>query len=246
MSKYRRNFIRSAIIKLDFYDNLPLNKELPQSLIESALKNYPIFEPKPFIHKKYDFSNGGMKEAETSEGTAWIFHGKNREKSLTIEQASIGANYSRYSSFNELKSEFFSVLDKINELYPEVRINRSGLRYINSIELDEKNPINWSKYLNSNLLSIFRIPEDKKIISRAFHNLELKYDDMSIRFQYGMHNPDYPSIIRKKVFILDFDAYISAEHNINEVPANIDRYHDKIEQLFENSIKDGLRAKMNE
>jgi len=246
MAKYKRDFLNSVIIKIEFYDNLPINKELPQGLIAIAQKNFPLFEPAPFIRKKYDFSKIGMKEAETLEGTNWIFHGKNRDKSLTLEQSAVGIKYSKYSSFNDLKKEFFLVLDKISEMYPEARISRSGLRYINNIEINEKNPLSWGKYLNTNLLAIFKIPEDKNTISRAFHNLELKYDDMNIRFQYGMHNPDYPSIIRKKSFILDFDAYLSGEQEISKISDQINKYHDIIENLFENSIKDGLREKMNE
>jgi hypothetical protein len=32
--------------------------------------------------------------------------------------------------------------------------------------------------------------------SRAFQNLELILQDVRIRFQYGMHNPDYPAPIK--------------------------------------------------
>ncbi|MCX6678020.1 MAG: TIGR04255 family protein [Methanothrix sp.] len=103
MAKYKKNFLSSVIIKIEFYDNLPINEELPQGLIDIATKNFPLFEPKPFIRKKYDFSNKGMKEAETFEGTNWIFHGKNREKSLTLEQAAVSIKYSKYSSFDDLK-----------------------------------------------------------------------------------------------------------------------------------------------
>lgn len=61
-----------------------------------------------------------------------------------------------------------------------------------------------------------------------------------------MPNPDYPSIIRKKSFILDFDAYLSGEQEISKMPDQVNKYHEKIEQLFENSIKNDLREKMNE
>ena len=120
------------------------------------------------------------------------------------------------------------------------------MRYVNNIDLNEKNPLNWNKYIKTNLLSIFKFVDDKKFISRVFNDLEMKYDDMSIKFQYGMHNPDYPSPIKKKVFILDYDVYHVGEREKSEVPVVIGKYHDQIISLFEGSINDGLRAKMNE
>ena len=155
--------------------------------------------------------------------------------------------FSKYNSFEELKNNFFDIAEKLFEYFSnDLQVKRLGLRYINSIELSGKNPLYWGSYLNTNLLSIFKITEDKKQISRAFNNLEINFGDFLLRFQYGMHNPDFPAPIRKKIFILDFDAYNNFLFGINEIKAALPIYNEKIVEYFEKSIKDGFRRKLNE
>ena len=98
--------------------------------------------------------------------------------------------------------------------------------------------------MDRKLLAIFSFPDDPKTISRAFHNLVLNYGDMSVRFQYGMHNPDFPVPIRKKVFILDYDAYYEGPQSFEDVKLNIDKFHERVESLFEASISNKLRDLM--
>jgi len=76
--------------------------------------------------------------------------------------------------------------------------------------------------------------------------MELDLSDMRVRFQYGMHNPDYPSVIRRKQFILDYDAYREETQTGDELERNLMRFHSKIQELFEQSITDELRRIMNE
>ena len=60
-----------------------------------------------------------------------------------------------------------------------------------------------------------------------------------------MHNPDYPSTIRSKVFILDFDAFSEGLQEFHEIKTKLKNYHEAIQGLFEQSITDQLRGKMN-
>ena len=126
-------------------------------------------------------------------------------------------------------------------------VKRFGLRFINQIELDKPNPFSWEEYINQDLLAAFNIAEDKTKISRIFSNIIQNYDgDMLLNFQYGMHNPDYPSRIKKKIFILDFDAFIQGVMEKDFVQAEFDSAHSRIETLFEMSITPRLRELMEE
>jgi len=60
-----------------------------------------------------------------------------------------------------------------------------------------------------------------------------------------MHNPDYPARIRKKIFILDYDAYTTSLLTREEIRQSLPIFHDQIEQLFEKSITGRLREIMN-
>ena len=253
MPRYRKNCLKHVIFKVGFNNMLPIDDNLPKDIIDTAQKTFPLFEPMPTAHSEINFLADGAKVTNVEQGTNWIFYGINREKVLSIgregphrEKSSIAIDYLKHESFDMSKDEFISIFNKFIDVFPESKIGRVGLRYVNNIDINEKNPLNWSKYINANLLSSFKFVDDKKFISRVFNNLELKYEDMSIKFQYGMHNPDYPSSIKKKIFILDYDVYYVGECDKSDVLDMVQNYHEKIISLFESSIKDGLRDKMNE
>jgi uncharacterized protein (TIGR04255 family) len=115
---------------------------------------------------------------------------------------------------------------------------------VNKVELKETHPTEWGKYLNENLLGIFKLADDAKTIARAFHILDFNYGDSNLRFQYGMPNADYPAPIRRKSFVLDFDAYCTLVLSQEEIGTYLDRFHDKIKVAFEQVITDDLRKKL--
>lgn len=253
MSKYKKNYLRHVIIKVDLAGIPSLDKELPKELKEIISKLFPIFEPKAGVFQEFDIATTGVKVTSRIESTDWIFYGVNKEKVLTLSRdkritdwTSLTVDYLKYDSFEKTYGEFITMFDAVKSTFSISKIQRLGLRYVNNIYLNEKNPLNWNKYINSHLLCGLRFAEDKNLVTRIFHNLEIKYDDMNVRFQYGIRNPDYPSIIKKKEFILDYDVYWSGEQDISELSGKLKKYHDHAESLFEASIKDGLRDKMNE
>ena len=252
MSGCNKNCLIHVIAKADFSEISCLDKELPQEIIKIVSKDFPLYEPRPHLFQNIEFSKSGAKVIKSRESTDWLFYGLNKEKVLKIsrdiqhtELMSFTVDYLKYENFDKMKGEFIPLFNETAKFLSISRIERLGLRYINKICLEEKNPLNWSKYINSNLIGCLKFMKEQKLVSRAFNNLELRYDNMNIRFQYGVQNPDYPSIIKKKEFILDYDAYLLSEQDISEIPTNLEKYHDTIELLFESSIKDGLRDKMN-
>jgi len=135
-------------------------------------------------------------------------------------------------------------VEELFGIYDDFEGKRLGLRYINEITLPENNVLDWTNYLDERLLTSLNFPQDPSKICRAFNNLELNYGDLIIRFQYGMFNADYPALIRKKSFILDYDAYYQGPQNLEDVKHNIDIFHEAIQTLFEYSISDKLRSLM--
>ena len=153
-----------------------------------------------------------------------------------------------YTCFDDFVNHLSKILKSLFGVFNELQVERFGLRYINEIEIntdDIKDPFNWGNYLHDDLLSIFNIPDEKTNITRAFHNLEIIYADFILRFQYGMHNPDFPAPIKKKQFILDYDAYMTGILDKEDILENLSVFHEEIEKLFEKSITDSLRVKMN-
>ena len=65
------------------------------------------------------------------------------------------------------------------------------------------------------------------------------------KFQFGIHNPDYPAQIKRKAFILDYDAYHQGILNIQDLSTSVDEYHNVIQHVFEDNITENLRALLN-
>ena len=94
------------------------------------------------------------------------------------------------------------------------------------------------------MTAILALADDRKAICRAFHVLESKFDDASLRFQFGLFNPDYPAPIRQRVFTLDYDMYSNLIMEQRELLPKLDEFHEKLSSAFESIITDQLRELM--
>lgn len=63
-------------------------------------------------------------------------------------------------------------------------------------------------------------------------------------FQFGVHNPDFPARVRRRLFVLDFDCFYQGLQDGNEVLDQVELFHGRIETLFESSITQSLRDMM--
>ncbi|MBI2871199.1 MAG: TIGR04255 family protein [Candidatus Omnitrophica bacterium] len=244
---YRRNFLKEVIARVDFVSPLPgVEAALPPRLIEVAVGTFPIAEPREAVQRAVEIGPQGVQSSE-ERFKEWLFHGKERTKTLTIGRQVVLVQHRTYHTYEIVKAEFLGVLDRVAELFPGAQPSRVGLRYVNTIELAEANPTDWSAYLAPQLLSLFQFPleADRPALSRVFHNLELAFDAFHLRYRLGMHNPDYPARIRQKVFVLDLDAYTHSAVDIREVSHLLDDFHTTIQRYFEQSITDNLRGIMN-
>lgn len=244
MPGYAKTFLKDVILRIDFVSPVPaINISLPKSVTTIISKYFPIAEPRNI----QEISFGLPGEAEKKQGVEkdWVFHGKQREKLLSIVTNAMYIKMTVYTSFEDLKQQFVDIADVLFREFPDIQGRRLGLRYINQLNLRGEDPFNWKLYLNKNLLSMFNVQQDKKRIIRAISTMELNYeDDFRLRFTYGMHNPDYPATIKKKQFVLDYDAFSEGFLTKDDIIQNIDLFHAEIQNLFENSITDKLRDVM--
>jgi len=242
--KYKTSFLTKVIAQVDFTTKIEISKNgLSESATKAILKAFPIPEVQERIKKSVEISNKGTKE--TIDNQVFLFYyGLNKDKTILLTPEFASLEVKLYDTFEKFKTDFFLLLDVI-EKEKECSTKRFGLRYINQIVFDEKNPLNWSSYINKELISPINILHDKKYITRVFSNIIQQFDDdMMLNFHFGMHNPDFPSRIKKKSFVLDYDAYYQGLMENQEIKNLIDTSHERIEDLFENSIKESLRQKM--
>jgi len=247
MSKcYKKPFLKKVIIKIEFTANYELpQKGLTKTISNEILKLFPIPEPKEILAKHVHISDGGIEQIENKQNHLF-FHGRSRDKTLCITPEFLYIEIINYETYDKLKEEFITIIDKLFEK-ENFSVKRFGLRYVNDVKSDNESPLDWGEYLNSDLLNMFNIPENKELLSRAFSNIVQQFDDsMLLNFQYGMHNPDFPSRIKQNMFILDFDAFYQGLISYGEVKEYIDVAHERIENLYERSIKPPLRVLMKE
>lgn len=244
---YQQPFIKEVILRFDFPSEIPeIEKGLPPKVSETVLKMFPIYEPKKVQSHHVEF--GGVEaKAKIIESNHYIFHGLEREKSLTILPASFVIQVKAYKSFELFLDEAKKTLHAFCDAFPDLRANRIGLRYINVLEIDKdhKNPLDWKKYINKKLLGTIDFHLKEKM-SRAFQILEYNFDEDALKFQVGIANPDYPAKIKRRQFILDIDASSIGAYEYQEMIDKVSVGHGRIQELFEASITPATRAIMKE
>jgi len=247
--KYKQHFLSEVIARVDFSPGLELSDEKPPEHVPGLKARFPVREKVVTEHPQMKLSHSeGQAEAAfmVVRVLHWQFHSGTKDRYYELTNGSLLVRYTLYDCYERLRDDFIPVVEHVLGSVEEVAINRIGLRYINSIELKERIPTSWEKYLKGDLLATFNLADDVKTVSRAFNTLEFNYGkDMQMRFQYGMPNPDYPARIKKKQFILDWDAYAAGvELGVDEVGPYLDEFHEKVNASFEEVITDDLRKKM--
>jgi uncharacterized protein (TIGR04255 family) len=245
---YNKNFLTEVLARMDFLGKIEeLRESFPRQLGNIISETFPILEPQKVVAQELMVSpEGGQKADGPITSNQWKFYGASREKYLTLSADVILTSHSAYGSFEDFLSGILPALDFLAKQYPDLQVRRVGLRYINNLRPKGRGPFAWNKYVNKNMLSILKILEPQKAIARAFHNLEMNQGDFRLRFQYGIHNPDYPAPVRQRVFVMDLDAFSETPSSISDVSGELAKYHDAIQSAFESSITDALRSEMNE
>lgn len=242
---YGKPFLREVIVRIDYVAPLEaLEKALPAKLGKVAADRFPIAEPGEGFAQELQLGMGEIHHRET-RFKQWNFFGKEREKHLSLAAPFMFLRYSRYSTYEALKEDWAALVEAVAKAFPDAKAGRIGLRYVNHIEIDGIQPTEWAGYLSGDLLqatAFFYRPEH---LTRLLHLAELRYGDLQIRFQFGMPNPDFPAVLKRPLFILDFDGYVQTAQELTESLGLLDEAHGRIQELFELSITNQLRERMN-
>jgi uncharacterized protein (TIGR04255 family) len=242
---YQKSFLKQVIVRVDFATPLDsLEKNVPSKLLNSIVESFPIIEPADVIAHELSLDGNAFKSKQTMN-KQWNYFAKDRSRQLTLTPQYIFVLYTAYRDFEETKEQFGIVVNALLKAFPDTKASRFGLRYINEIELPLDDPTAWNDYITPTLLGSrdFFGPDDA--ITRLISIAELKYNDVGVRFQFGMPNPDYPAPLKRPLFILDLDASVSQAHDLTEVMQYMDETHSRIQSVYERSITNTLREKMN-
>lgn len=242
---YKKAFLKDVIVRVDFpVDMFAISGALEGELKQAALKRFPIYEPTDFDEQTISIHESSVvtNRRKVMEST---FHGKEHEKTLKLSNDYILQTAKAYKTYDLFKEDFLSVLEKVMPHSEKLTASRVGIRYVNVIELEEGDPLTWDDYLNESMLGIIDLGGQKNHVTRAFHILEYDYDGISIKYQFGIANPDYPSLVKRKHFVLDIDGYVHGAIELKDIQKIIDDSHKIIQEIFENSITDKTRNLMS-
>lgn len=243
---YKKNFLTNVIARVDIASPQDtLKNKLPKELNNIAVMHFPISEPKSAFSQEFKITQSEFS-TQKQDFIEWNFFGGKRDKRLTINQQYYFVEYKKYNNFETVKKEFVEFSEEFFNHFSEAQPSRIGLRYINEIDNHAENPLLWDKEINKKLLCLFKLNYSGSSPIRIFHNFEIKYSNFNLRFQFGIYNPDYPAIIHRRHFILDYDAYYQGMFDPSEISEFLVDFHSKIQDLFEDSITDKLREVMNE
>lgn len=251
---YKTHFLSDVILRVDFVSpEESIKKTISPEVKNICVKFFPITEERKvetqqvLVTNEPGTQNTVLSKEQFSE---WHFYGKEKEKELCISNNCSFINLKKYTSFEDLKSQFFGVLDVLLQNYPNIRINRVGLRYVNQINLpvEKKTRKTWSsywgKYISDALVKPLSFVDVDTALSRQMNSVEMNYGDYMLRFQYGIFNADYPAPNKKNSFVIDIDIFASGLIDSEDVKAYADTFHSKAKEWFEKAIKQGLREKM--
>lgn len=239
--QYKKNFLTKVIFKISF-EQAKLSQL--KSSIENLKKEFPFAEEERGEEGMFNFDlvTKAFKQVSTSV-ISWNLFNETRTKKIKINPKFLFIEYSKYKNSTELLEDINRVSTLIKEL--EIKtISKLNLRYINEIKLVNKNFLDWNNYINDYLLGSLNFVINKnKNIARAMGSIIFKEENSNIIFNYGIWNPNYPNEINEKIFILDFDEYSKFPLDVETLDLSniVKEFNKKIEDLFEDSIKSGLR-----
>lgn len=240
--KYKKNYLTRVIAQIQVVNPIVTIADAPHEKLAHLLrKSFSIEDHKDVQQSHITITPEGPKTS-SRPGKVYTYLSPRRTKIVQITEEAMTLEYLVFKSSGPFKKDFISIIKTVFECYPDVQVNRLGMRFIDKIDLKgEANPTDWTKYLNQNLLGAFALVGEPESLVRAFHVLETKKDNVRLKFQYGMHNPDYPAPIRQKVFMLDTDVHVDGLLSLEAITDYWQTLRDTAHLWFESVITDNFR-----
>lgn len=243
--QYERNFLKNVIVRADFAAPLIGAKDSwPARVTKAVLLQFPIEEERTTVQMSQMVIPGTLSQPEVTKETEAHYYSLHRDKHLGLGHNFLFVEMSRYEGFASLLQLFEPVAKELFDSSPDLAIKRLGLRYINVISSAGKNPLQWSGFINPKLSSMLGFVKGSNGVCRAMGNIEYSLDEIGLRLTYGVANPDYPAIVKRKEFILDIDAFSPGLTSYEELMSQVTRLHEHIEDMFELAIGERARKAM--
>lgn len=253
MPSYAKNFITQVVLRADFVqDTVPMAQ--PDETFLSLLDGYPVrnrlnrSKSEVRIRKT---PQGPVKDTHTTNFVENNFWTEDRHRRVAVCSEYLFLEERRYEGYAELRDLFLDALDAVAAPYPNLKIRRLGMRYINEIKLPEEDAGPglgadfWQQYVNPLLVGGLRFAGNDGTLARHMCSTELNYGVDRATLRYGIFNAEYPKPNQRREFILDVDTYCMTPMTAQTAPEKLDAFHTAACSVFETAITDALRARMS-
>lgn len=245
---YKKNYLSRVIFRIDFNPIARLQTEKKPELSQKIESKYPYVKGRATTQISFSLSLTGSGIEQQDSSTIWDHRTEeNSKKIITLAPNHLVIDYGKdeYDHFPPFRDEIKYVYENFLDIYKIEEVSRVGLRFINEVSMAEGNPLEWKGFINEKLsVSTFAgLIEGMKLV-RSMHQLHALYDDISVLFNYGMYNPDFPNPVARKHYVLDYDCYITGGIKSSEVLGRVVDLNSVAENMFESSIDEELRRDM--
>ncbi len=245
-NSYERNFLTEVIFRIDFVNPIKVDDFAKENL-NDLRRFFPFYSPIDTTHNNIEINidENGNKTVERDQKILrkQIFFKEPRIAQMEISANALSISYSSYSNFDSLRTDIEGVLDLLMKT-PNITIGRTGLRYINIFENKRPGRINWSTYITPNMLPSEQWNDFK--VLQHMSALHIKQDACLVKIQYGLFNGEIPNERIKDAYVLDIDAYSEKMCDLSAVKESIPKWNDTISEIFELTITDRMREKLND
>ena len=238
--RYEKNFLSNVVVQINFSPVKRFIEEVPKDIIEKLNNDGYIFQQSQSREVQMNMETGARIETIIP---VWVFKAKNDNLVIQLTQNLLKFDFTKYRNFENLLGHVKKVTSLMNNDLNT--ISRLGLRYINQIDLDETNPLDWKAYINESLISSIEdwCASSKNKIARAMNQIVINEDNYTLNFNYGIYNPIFPNTVIQKQYILDFDCF-GKNIDFVDLENSLQEYNLAITESFEKSINEQLREKM--
>ncbi len=208
-----KNEIKNFILKVDLINDGQV--EIAK-IAEKMSEHFDRTEKKQLNKFSINFTKGS---SEVTQGDTFDYVLVSEEKSISMTfsetQCAFWLESNQYKDNSSYKGIMNKVVNVVKSLSSEVKSKRIGLRYINQFQCKTKR--NIGKIYGKRLSSLVRtMLSEEDMQTRVIGMEEYNNDGFKMRFQYGIPNKFYPSVIAVFDLLLDIDSFVESESGATE------------------------------
>jgi uncharacterized protein (TIGR04255 family) len=242
---YLKNFLTRVVLRLDFQPVALLQTETRTPFSDEIRTRFPDVSSQQSRQIQFNVGPAGSGFEQKFAGYIWSHQKDKRSVVLSPDSLTIDYGAGEYVDDPEFLDVFEFVYASFEKNIGVGEFTRVGMRFIDEIVFDQGDPLDWDNLINPNLVASVKAGLKKDCrLTRSMHQVTMRRDDVAMIFNYGLQNPDFPNPIVRRIFALDYDAYISSAVPARDVRGRIRELQAECVSKFEESIEDGLRKIM--